>query len=113
MNSQEKKKSTRYKRRVLVGWKEYLILKTIQELEDEARKKNEEPVIYYSRLAKELKDKVVWAYIVKTLNKHIKAGTLEAKDAGRIKIIKLTDKGREYIRCVEKIIEILGANPNE
>lgn len=94
-------------RRTILGYKQYLILKKIQELED----KGED--VYIARLAKELKGSVVWGYIVLVIGKFEKKGLITTETKGRIRFIKLTDKGREAIRLAEKLMEVMGFNPEE
>lgn len=101
------KKNRKRLRRTVLGYKQYLVLKTIDELE-----KKGEPV-YFSKLANELKGKVVWGYIVSVIDMFEKRGLLETESKGRLRFVKLTDRGREALRLAERLIEIMNFDPED
>lgn len=67
--------------------------------------KNSENEIYASSLAKEIDG--TYSYIVKVLMDMEKAGLVEFKKQGRLKIIKLTKKGDDVadsINCIRQVL---------
>ena len=101
------RKKKRRIRRTIVGYKQYLILKKIDELEKEGKP------VYFSLLASELRGKVVWGYIVAVVRDFERRGLIDTESVGRLRIIHMTDRGREALRLIERLIDIMGFNPEE
>lgn len=92
-------------RRTILGYKQYLILKAIKEIED----KGEDP--YYMKIYKMYGGKVVWAYITTVVSMFEKAGLVTIEPKGRVKVIKLTDKGKRVLECAEEIMKLINFEP--
>lgn len=86
--------------RTLVSAKQYLVLKKIEE----------NGKTYLSQLMRDLSGHIVWIHLVTLVNMMEKQGILKTEKKGRVRFIELTDKGRELLRHLDKIVELLGYN---
>ncbi len=87
-------------RRVIASMKHYFILKIVNDMGG-----NED--LYFSKLVKLLHGKITWAHALRILKQLHEAGLINTKKLGRIKVVEITDKGREALRCMERLIELM------
>ena len=95
----EQKHQTR-DRRVIASMKHYYVLKVINDMGG-----NED--LYYSKLVELLKGKITWAHALRVLKQLDAAGLINTKKLGRVKVVEITEKGREALRCMERIMELM------
>lgn len=86
-------------RRILLSMKQYLVLKTIEEMGGRD--------IYYSQIVARMNNKITWAHAVRILKEFEKMGIINTAKMGRVRIIELTDKGKRLIKLADEIAELL------
>lgn len=85
--------------RALLSYKQYEVLKAINELGGHG--------IYITQVATRLADRITWAHTLRTLKQFDKMGLISTAKKGRVRLIEITPKGKEALKLMDRLVELM------